>query len=628
MSNRLNLRARFEVGESRFMMVKHGLNCSTFLEVALKKSSRFLILLWSLVSFSFFLFHNATSTSSPPVALSPAGYVTAVADFQWQADPNATAYHFLLTQSNTGQKAYEAFNFPGTSLTLPNTVTLNPNVKYTWTVQSQYSATDFSAWSNFWDFMIIDPAFVPTLQQPASYITNLRPLFAWSGVQGAISYDFELTETDSQTLVESANGIFTPNYNLVEATLSYNVGYTWRVRATDSAGNSGKWSDPIDFLVYDQLQVPTTLAPKAYVPDLNPTFKWSPVAGAVSYQIQLMNQQTSAILLDTTTTETSIAHQVDLNTVYYWRVRVLSSNATGHWSGWESFQVYDAGFAPIAAAPSGETISLTPTFSWNMISGAVAYEIEVFAGSQVIYQASSNTNSVDFLNGFTLSDRTSYTWRVRAVKAQPQVSAWSPLMAFNTVDASSIPTPVGPIQATLSTKPSFVWKRVKRASAYLIEATEGKKKVMFSQKVSGSTTVFQIPEDLDNYGVYHWRVRALASDGFAYPWSRKIKFNVFVDIGRTPPTGLTGSSGGKSVALNWKPLLGAKRYILTLQPNGKGKPVQIKSPDTTLSLGPKDVDSGVRYTVTVVGVDSRGIRSPASTPFTFTAGNGSLLSSK
>lgn len=593
----------------------------------MKKPARFLLALWALVTISFLFFHNATSVSSVPVALTPAGYVTPSAvNFTWQADPNATTYHFLLSNYNTNQTVYEVFNYTGTSLTLPGTVVLTNGVPYKWMVQSQYSATDFSAWSNFWGFIVYDPAFIPTPQQPAAYITNLQPGFSWTGVSGAATYDFQLVNSSTQAVVQSATGLTSPSYALPSGTsLAYNVIYLWQVRAEDSNGMPGKWSDPLSFLVYDQLLVPTTIAPTAYVPTLNPTFQWSQITAAVNYELQVLTQDGTTVADVTVPTNSAqVTYQFALNTPYQWRVRVISTSETGMWSPWNSFQIYDAGFNPTLSGPSGDTLSLNPTFSWNAVNTAVAYEVEILSGSTPVYDGATSGTSLNFVNGFKLNNRTAYSWHVRAVNSLSQVSDWSPLMTLNAIDPAYVPTPSTPVAAMVPTvQPALSWNPVTPTIAYYtVDVTDSAGNAVFSKQVSDPTSVLRSPVALANYGNYKWKVHSIGLDGYAYPASQPVNFSVFVDISHTPPTGLTNTEQhDRTIALTWNPVVGADHYLVSFDRHeGDSKfdikrdskhDVQVTAASNSLNVSSSMVHEG-HYWVTVIGVDCRGIKTPNS----------------
>jgi len=61
--------------------------------------------------------------------------------------------------------------------------------------------------------------------------------------------------------------------------------YSWRVRATDGAGNASAWSEVWTFTVVTRLML-ISPADGTKTNDATPTFEWSPVIGAFSYELE------------------------------------------------------------------------------------------------------------------------------------------------------------------------------------------------------------------------------------------------------------------------------------------------------------------------------------------------------
>jgi len=96
------------------------------------------------------------------------------------------------------------------------------------------------------------------------------------------------------------------------------------------------------------------------------------------------------------------------------------------------------------------------TFSWNSVSGASSYEIEVFTGGQSVFTTSLSGTSIN-VSGFNRG--ASYTWRVRANCGSNGVSDWANAsfnarlaqqQLINAPELAAFPNPVGNGEVTVN----------------------------------------------------------------------------------------------------------------------------------------------------------------------------------
>jgi hypothetical protein len=177
---------------------------------------------------------------------------------------------------------------------------------------------------------------------------------------------------------------------------------------------------------------------------------WSPVATASSYAVQVSTSSSfSSFIADvngiigTTYTITSL----NAGTVYYWRARAANQAGPGSWSAVRSFTTAVAvpATAQLAAPANGATeIALAPALSWNAVTGALTYEVQVS-------QSSAFTSFVANQTGLTgtsyalasLAQNTVYYWRVRATNSGG-AGGWSTSRSFTTLvqtDGGVTPAP-------------------------------------------------------------------------------------------------------------------------------------------------------------------------------------------
>ena len=212
--------------------------------------------------------------------------------------------------------------------------------------------------------------------------------FSWTPVVGAGSYRFQIS---------SDPGFPSLLYNVVTLATTHqptfkldNGTYYWRVIPYDPANREGAHSPTWMFIQaygagsgqidYNDL-VPDPIAPENNsLPSFTPTFRWTAVRGAQTYQLQYStNQDFSANLTNITTKNTSFTPIDTLpnDTNYYWRVRAISGKSISDWSPTRVFQKKWY-FQPYLLTPTNNYQYVRfPFFSWTPVPGASYYKIEM-----------------------------------------------------------------------------------------------------------------------------------------------------------------------------------------------------------------------------------------------------------
>jgi len=113
------------------------------------------------------------------------------------------------------------------------------------------------------------------------------PSFAWNPARGATHYEFELSTSDNfraeNALIWSSKTLTTPAA-AVPISLPWITGPSlyWHVRALGSGGAVSRWSNPARF---DMGWSDKTLGVPQWQPNEPGYVKWTPIAGATSYQV-------------------------------------------------------------------------------------------------------------------------------------------------------------------------------------------------------------------------------------------------------------------------------------------------------------------------------------------------------
>jgi hypothetical protein len=106
----------------------------------------------------------------------------------------------------------------------------------------------------------------PTQTAPAAgAVVQFLPAFAWTAVTGADKYEFQISADagmNSPVLGSGKDDYFTRNTRATLTKTIPNGTYYWRVRATNAAGDSSKWTEPRSFRKLWNLQ-PALQAPSS-----------------------------------------------------------------------------------------------------------------------------------------------------------------------------------------------------------------------------------------------------------------------------------------------------------------------------------------------------------------------------
>ncbi|MEO6303099.1 MAG: hypothetical protein ABIP51_07985 [Bacteroidia bacterium] len=182
------------------------------------------------------------------------------------------------------------------------------------------------------------------------------------------------------------------------------------------------------------------------------TFWWEPVDGAEKYNVQVVKPSFASVaqlIADTNITGTKL--NLSLNPgIYQWRIKATNAG------GATAFQTYSLKIdsttnltnqlvVPISPLTGLVTANKTFTFSWNSLSSASSYSVELTLNNAVINY--SITTATSYAYTFTLASAANYTvsWRVKALNAT-SVSQYNTPQTF-TIDLkapSAVSTPTYP----------------------------------------------------------------------------------------------------------------------------------------------------------------------------------------
>jgi hypothetical protein len=292
-----------------------------------------------------------------------------------------------------------------------------------------------------------------------------------------------------------------------------------------------------------------------------PTFTWNPVSNGETYQIKINNRDEfidsgSPISLefdDTAGTTSRTPDPALTNGIHYWQVRAINHyGAPGAWSVTRTLTIDIPPAVPTLLLPANASTDDTgglPTFTWNPVTNANSYQIQV--------DNNSNFSSPEFDNTDTSTNRTPstalvsgiYSWRVRAINIYDTPGDWSETRTL-TVDillgAPTLTLPTNLFTVTTGT-PTFEWGPVTDATSYQIQvANDSGFTDIFLSDNAVATTNWTPGTALTDSATYYWRVAALNTIGTQGAWSetRTLTVDILAAPTLTSPTdGFTVTTG-------------------------------------------------------------------------------------
>jgi hypothetical protein len=256
-------------------------------------------------------------SSIPPTPVSPVGGANASTDptFEWTSAVGARNYTIQIAGDQSFTNPIAQVTTDATSFTAEQTLPADKTLF--WRVRANDSANDGLNWSATASFTHRLPIPAPVQSNPTG--GEAIPDFAWSPVDGAVSYSMHVDQADGTTrdfTVDSPN---------LSPTLWWGTGI-WRfeVRANYPNGVSGGYFSPEE--QYVRVENPPT-GVRATKAGRRIIISWNPDPNAKQYRVALSSTQGFGTTITTDSTDnTSWVPQIDAPTAkvtLYWRVAAI-----------------------------------------------------------------------------------------------------------------------------------------------------------------------------------------------------------------------------------------------------------------------------------------------------------------
>ena len=357
-------------------------------------------------------------------------------------------------------------------------------------------------------------------------------------------------------------------------------------------------------------QAPVITGPPSVNSSQRPVISWTAVTGATEYEISVTKNPSTSRYHRATVTQTSYTPPVDFGIGKFnlW-VRAKNSETIGPWTPKYTFVINTP---TVLHGITRSQPTLRPTITWDILPGAVRYDLLISDVSRDITQHIRNTN----VTGTTFTPSANlplgiYRARVRGIAADGTEAAWSRTIEFVTMQA---PTITQGQNSTFDRTPTFAWKALPGAAKY---------QILIRNQTTGATTLNQknitglsfIPSTPIADGPYRWWVIGVSAQGVRSFWTAPK--DIYIG-GRSDLLAPLGNTSDSTPTFRWRPVDGAVRYDLRV--NQVGGPVQIirqqnltgtnYTPTTSLPTG--------SYRAWIRAISSTGKVSPWSIEVTFT----------
>ncbi|HEV2813178.1 MAG TPA: Ig-like domain-containing protein [Solirubrobacteraceae bacterium] len=449
-----------------------------------------------------------------------------------------------------------------------------------------------------------DPAAPSITAGPTGESPDDTPTYGWTAEAGATT---ECRVERGTTVVAAWGPCASPRtYDL---STGVDGGYTFRVRATDDAGNTG--NDATRDYTLDRVPpaAPSiTTRPPADSNDATPTWGWSAGADAVSFRCRV--ERGAAVVGDwgACTDPRTYDLATEPDGAYTFRVRATDAAGNEGADATDGFTLDRANPpAPsITGGPTGESQDDTPTYTWTTEAGATS-QCRVERGTTVVDDWASCSSGHTANLGAQVDG--GYTFSVRATDAAGNTgAAASRDYTLDRTDPAAPSITSGPPADATDDSPTYAFTA--EAGAALQCRIERGTTVVDDWRGCTSPKTYDVTGEPD--GTYTFRVRATDAAGNTgadatrdYALDRTVPIAPALDArpgddgnDRTPEWTFSTAelnktfecrlARGATVLSDWGPCVTPRQFDLALEPDGA-------------------------YTFAVRSVNAAGTRSPART---------------
>jgi hypothetical protein len=389
-------------------------------------------------------------TVTAPTAIGPKGSApSATPTYTWNAVAGATRYVIWVNDALTARlnaryavlaafdPAQAGCSAGGVCSATPSSALVQGNAQ--WWVRAE-SSQWITRWSSTLSFAVPGNMPVnakPVLLAPLNTLITGYPTYSWQPVLNATSYDLWVGDSTGlrYRAVYSAQqaGCATGAVCVVTPAVDIGAGIRhWWIQARDAQGTT-PWSNPGKFEIKDTYPphaAPVLVAPITSQVTGTLAYSWKPISNATQYYLWL-NDAAGVIRHRTvytaqavgcasaSATTCAVTPNLNLGTGFYtWWVQAQNPYGNSAWSGAGKFDVgiIQPPGAVTILSPVGGARSHMPIFTWNAVSSASEYLLQV---TDVVGMREARITDCQgatcFATPFAGLAAGPVTWRIRAV---------------------------------------------------------------------------------------------------------------------------------------------------------------------------------------------------------------------
>jgi fibronectin type 3 domain-containing protein len=454
--------------------------------------------LMQMVAFRAAMGDTTAPTTPANLTATPTGSQVAL---NWTASTDNVAVTSYLIErcQGSGCTAFTQIATPATNTFTDTGLSVG---SYSYRVRATDAAGNLSAYSNVATVNITDATPPTAPANLTATVTGSNVSLTWTASTDNVGVTTYLLERCQGTACSSFAQIATPTATSAGDNGLATGSYSYRVRATDAAGNLSPYSNTAPAVVPDTAPptAPTNLAATPTGSTIN--LSWTASTdniGVTGYQIERCQTAgcTNFAQIGTATATATTYSDAGLNVgSYVYRVR--ATDAAGNLSPYSNTApatISDATppSAPtnLVATPSGSTINLSWTASTDNV-GVTGYRVQYCAGSGCSSFALLATTTATTYSDVNLSPG-SYSFRIKAIDAAGNASAFSNTATASVVDTLPPSTPTGLTATANGTQIALGWSASTdnvAVTSYQVERCQGTGCTSFAVIATVNTTTY------------------------------------------------------------------------------------------------------------------------------------------
>ncbi len=363
------------------------------------------------------------------------------------------------------------------------------------------------------DYRIQIQDFVPVVLKPLPVEISNRPLFEWNPIPGINNFEIWLLHLPTNTTIHRSTRV---QSNVFRPALPLPIGnYSFWVRSVGANGTVSAWSQVKSF----RIATPVSLLTEPERHMVNPTFRWSPLLGAASYDFWLSNVTTDERVylkeaIPESQTTLSLPFALSTGQYRYW---VRGRDKAGVAANWSEAKTFDIGLRTNPTEFS--TFEANPTVSWIGNPAMDAYEIYLSRGSIVVQN--TMVTSTSWTSTSALAPDTYRFWVRGRMKANGKLTPWSSVVEFKTGGQ----TVLMPTQNGSTSRPLVSWRPVIQAKSYRVQIVNKSNSNIVLDQSGISGTQYQVSSILPDSSYRIW-TRAESTTGQLGVWSAPMDFSI------------------------------------------------------------------------------------------------------